>query len=268
VRCAEVSLLDEPLAGTAPVAAALLLVEHSGPWGEHALAEAGLDPLEERCKARGVKLLLVRRADRTPPGGRVLAVGCAATPFAVEVGAGETESAVEALGRGERPAGADAGRLWLVCTNGKRDACCALEGLPVARELARLRPQEAWECSHLGGHRFAANVLLLPEGICFGRVSAEDVAGVVAGAERDELPLELVRGRMALAPAAQAAELAARSAGAIRTLAALPVALDGTAASVAGVHVDLVEEPLPPRPVSCGAAPEPVSVWRARVREA
>ena len=52
--------------------------------------------------------------------------------------------------------------MWLVCTNGKRDACCARDGLPVARALAALRPDEAWECSHLGGHRFAANVALAP----------------------------------------------------------------------------------------------------------
>ena len=70
--------------------------------------------------------------------------------------------------------------MWLVCTNGKRDACCARDGVPVARALAALRPDEAWECSHLGGHRFAANVALLPEGLCFGRVARRGRPRLVA----------------------------------------------------------------------------------------
>src|SRR4051812_4690467 len=85
MRCAEYSLLDEPLAGTAPVASGFALVEHPGPWGEKALAEAGLGELEAECKTLGLKALLVRRADRTPPRGRAFAVWCGEEPFAVEL---------------------------------------------------------------------------------------------------------------------------------------------------------------------------------------
>jgi hypothetical protein len=266
MRCAEYSLVDEPLAGTAPIALGFALVEHPGPWGEKALAEAGLGELEAQCKALGLKALLVRRADRAPTRGRAFAVWCGAEPFAVELAPAALAGTLEQLAAGIRPGGAiPSQRMWLVCTNGKRDACCARDGVPVARALAALRPDEAWECSHLGGHRFAANVALLPEGLCFGRVSEAEAPQLVAAVEDGRVPHALLRGRMSVEPPVQAAEIAARAAGALTGLSPAPISHDGTTATVAGVRVELQEEPLAPRPVSCGADPEPVSAWHARV---
>jgi hypothetical protein len=266
MRCAELSLRDEPLAGTAPVARGFVLVEHPGPWGEKALAEAGLGALEAACKPLGLKALLVRRANRAPSHGRAFAVWCGESPFVVEVAPTALTGALDDLAAGIPPADAEpTTRMWLVCTNGKRDACCARDGLPVARALAALRPDEAWECSHIGGHRFAANVALLPEGLCFGRVSEADVPDLVAAVEADVVPHALLRGRMSVDPPAQAAEIAARADGALTGLSAAPVVLDGSSATVAGLRIDLTEEQLPPRPVSCGAEAEPVSAWHARV---
>jgi hypothetical protein len=265
MRCAERSLQDEPLGGTAPEARGFLLVEHDGPWAAKAPAAAGLAETEARAKPLGVKVLLVRRADRTPAAGRAFAVSCAGEPWTAAVDPAALDGALAALAAGERPVSADAGRLWLVCTNGKRDACCARDGLPVARALAELRPDETWECTHLGGHRFAANVALLPDGLCFGRVAAVSVPALVDAVERGAPPLELLRGRMALSPPAQAAELAARAAGAVTGLAQPPLELDGATATVAGIRFELTAQELPPRPVSCDAEPEPVEVWHARV---
>jgi hypothetical protein len=266
MRCAEYSLVDEPLAGTAPIALGFALVEHPGPWGEKALAEAGLGELEAECKALGLKALLVRRADRSTARGRAFAVWCGEEPFAVEVAPAALETSLEQLAAGIRPAGtAPAPRMWLICTNGKRDACCARDGVPVARALAALRPDQAWECSHLGGHRFAANVALLPEGLCFGRVSEANAPELVAAIEDGRVPHALLRGRMSVEPPLQAAEIAARAAGALTGLSAAPTSHDGSTATVAGLRVELHEEPLTPRPVSCGAEPEPVSAWHAQV---
>src|SRR4051794_17864231 len=179
MRCAEISLVDEPLAGTAPEARGFVLVEHPGPWGAKALADAGLAAVEARAKELGLKALLVRRADRAPAKGRTFVALCGANSFVSEVA--DAAAALEAAARGEQPADArPLDRLWLVCTNGKRDACCARDGVPVARALARLRPEETWECSHLGGHRFAANVVPPPDGLAFGRVREHDAAGLVA----------------------------------------------------------------------------------------
>jgi hypothetical protein len=265
MRCAEISLVDEPLAGTAPEALGVVLVEHPGPWGEKALREAGLGELEASCKALGLKALLVRRADRTPVSGRAYLAWCGPEPFLVEVAPEAVSGSLDALARGEAPRASRAGeRLWLVCTNGKRDTCCARDGVPVARALAAQRPEDTWECTHLGGHRFAANVVLLPDGLCFGRVDEASAGELLARIERDELPVELLRGRMALPPAAQTAEIAARESSGVDTLAPLDVQLEPGGARVGDIWVELVEEPLAPRPVSCGAEPEPVTVWRAR----
>jgi hypothetical protein len=264
MRCAEISLVDEPLAGTAPEARGFVLVEHPGPWGAKAVAEAGLAAFEQRAKELGLKALLVRRADRSPAAGRVFVAWCGVEPFLAEVT--DAASALETAARGELPAGARRlDRLWLVCTNGKRDACCARDGAPVARALARLRPDETWECSHLGGHRFAANVVLLPDGLSFGRVREDDVDELVAEVAAGAPPLALLRGRMTLSPPAQAAELAALAATGRPAAAPLDVRLDGATAHVGSLRIELREQPLPPRPVSCDAEPEPVSAWHARV---
>jgi hypothetical protein len=70
---------------------------------------------------------------------------------------------------------------------------------------------------------------------------------------------------MSVEPPVQAAEIAVRAAGALTGLSTAPTSHDGSTATVAGVRVELQEELLTPRPVSCGAEPEPVSAWHARV---
>ena len=65
-------------------------------------------------------------------------------------------------------------RLILVCTNGRHDQCCANRGRPLVRALRETRwADQLWECSHIGGDRFAANVVVLPDSIYFGRVEPE-----------------------------------------------------------------------------------------------
>jgi hypothetical protein len=265
VRCADLSLQDEPLAGTAPEALGFVLVEHAGPWGAKALVEAGHGELEARCKELGLRALLVRRTAHAPSRDRVLAAWCGPDPFLVELPSGELWPALEPVARGALPSGGTrlAERAVLVCTNGRRDACCARDGLPVARELAALLPEATWECSHLGGHRFAANVLVLPEGLCFGRVRPGDAGALVARLAAADIPLELLRGRTALPPIAQAAEIAAGHASVDHP----EIHIAGNEVVVAGTRVRLTEEALAPRPVSCGAEPEPVSVWRVRELE-
>ena len=81
--------------------------------------------------------------------------------------------------------------------------CCAIEGRPVAAALHRLAPGRVWECSHVGGDRFAANVLVLPTGQLYGRVS--DAAGLALACEDGRVLPELLRGRIGLPPPVQAA---------------------------------------------------------------
>ena len=65
-----------------------------------------------------------------------------------------------------------------VCTHGRHDTCCAERGRPVAAGLAEAYPEETWEASHIGGDRFAANLLVLPFGLYFGRLDPASARGV------------------------------------------------------------------------------------------
>ncbi|TPV96401.1 MAG: hypothetical protein B7733_05360 [Myxococcales bacterium FL481] len=108
--------------------------------------------------------------------------------------------------------GQDDGRpRYLVCTHGKRDRCCARLGVPAYTELQRLAGERALQTSHLGGHRFAPAILVLPHGYLYGRVPPERCGEIFAAHERGEVgPLEWLRGRVDLRCADQLAEIVVR----------------------------------------------------------
>jgi hypothetical protein len=224
-RCsARSAALGEPLAGTASTVRSWLLLEHGGPWGRDAFVDGrhatdgfGAE-LATRCRSAGVRPLLIRRVDRTTQPDRH---AC----FAIRSGPGEpwierTTLAshddalsldLEALGRGE-PLGLERhdGALFLVCTHGRHDVCCAEYGRPVAASLANAFPDETWEVSHIGGDRFAPNVLVFPHGLYLGRVEPEDAATVGATYLAGRVPLRHLRGRSSVPMPAQFAERALR----------------------------------------------------------
>jgi hypothetical protein len=111
--------------------------------------------------------------------------------------------------------GSGYGREWmdddepyvLVCTNGRHDACCATFGRPLARALRRSRwAAWVWECSHIGGDRFAGNLLLLPDSLYFGRLDAAGAERVLEQFDAGRLDLDGFRGRSTLNLVEQAAE--------------------------------------------------------------
>ncbi len=150
-------------------------------------------------------------------------------------------------------------RQYLVCTNGARDPCCAIRGPAVAAALERVRPGQVYECSHLGGHRFAANVLVLPDGLCFGRLDSRTAVALVEELEAGRLPLDHLRGRTALGPEQQAAEILLRRELGLTGLGDLrPVGVSGSERQARFARADgrevvahLHAERLPPQRVSC-----------------
>jgi hypothetical protein len=92
---------------------------------------------------------------------------------------------------------------YLVCTQGRHDQCCAIDGRPVAAALALRWPQRTWECTHVGGDRFAANVIVLPHGLTYGHLDAQTAISVVTAYAQGAVVPELLRGRMGIAPAGQ-----------------------------------------------------------------
>ncbi len=286
--CSTVSReLDEPVAGTAATARTWLLLEQPGPWGAKALTSSHLDPalgraLETAARGTGVRVALIRRAGRhadcrvpadrqvyaahTVPGNVWLRAATITDPARL------LDLDFAALGRGE-PATFEAALdgvphegdpLALVCTNGKRDRCCALLGRPLAAELAASGVEGVWEVTHLGGHRFSPTVLVLPYGYAYGRAEAHAVKEVLHGAQEGRIVVEGCRGASAWERPGQAAELAVRHAVGEYTAQALSVVrTDGAAPrwEVTVAHADgrrwrvavAQGASLPPRPESCGS---------------
>jgi hypothetical protein len=130
---------------------------------------------------------------------------------------------------------------------------------------------ELWISSHQAGHRFAANVLVLPQGIQLGRVAPEEAPRIVGDARRGAVSLDHYRGRTAYAPRVQAADVAARTESGLVGLDEIDfVSDDGERVRLASrdgrafeVAVEAAQGPS--LPASCGAAPEPQPTFSARL---
>ncbi len=224
-RCAAASLeRSEWHTGTASTVRAFVAVEDAGPWGERALVDSRM-PDEVKRFLRGVesartKALLVRRPGRvarqTSAGVRVL-VAHTEEPWLETTVLDRVEDVLDL-----DLAGLDDGRspglervdapAYLVCTHGRHDACCAERGRPFATALAEVAPDETWEVSHIGGDRFAANALVLPHGLYYGRLQVQRAASFADAHARGLLDLEHLRGRSSFGFAVQAAEIHLRQA--------------------------------------------------------
>ncbi|MFI2240238.1 sucrase ferredoxin [Streptomyces chrestomyceticus] len=217
----------EPVAGTSATAQAWLLVEQTGPWGTDALAESHLDPrigraLEAAADDTGVRVALVRRPGRHAdchgtPARRVFVAHTAPSRSWIRTASVADPAALLHLDFARLGAG-EHGGLWdpydgeplvFVCTNGKRDRCCAVLGRPLASELAD-SGAEAWEVTHIGGHRFSPTLFVLPYGYAYGRASAPLAKEAVASARDGRILLDHCRGRSTWERPAQAADLAVR----------------------------------------------------------
>lgn len=203
---------DDALPGTAAPAAGFLLLEQPGGWGRQALTSSRLDPsvgaaVSVRAIAGGLRALLVRRPGRHAPLQRRRWAVVQSRPGREQAWWGDFGADSELL---DLPLDGSAGEastdpFFLVCTHGRHDTCCAVEGRPVAAALERLAPGRVWECSHVGGCRFAANVLAMPHGLYYGHVDREDASELVAAHHRGDVVPRLVRGRTTAPPVAQAA---------------------------------------------------------------
>ena len=207
------------MVGSAPQARGWLLLEHPGPWPVDAVAGSGIEPqilqlLRQAAAAAGARILLVRRPGRSPrdaprrwimtrPGGPTVAgrwredrdLRAAAAALA---GAPTT---------GNIPVPSDA--LILVCAHGMHDACCAIRGRPVAAALAEHYPDRVWECSHVGGDRFAPNVVLLPDGFYYGNLDPDTAVETVRQHLAGAVAARWLRGMATFVPPVQAAAAAA-----------------------------------------------------------
>jgi hypothetical protein len=283
--CADISLnAAEPLYGTAAEADHWLVLEHDAPWGPKGVQDSQL-PHEVLAHLKtlssqipSLRVQLARKPDRAPQGVRAFFATVredarALWQITAESLTALAELELSALARGERAPWAT--RLhqpyFLVCVHGKRDRCCAQRGMPLYSELARVAPERSFITTHLGGHRFAATMVVLPHGICYGRVPEGAGARIVEAHDGGSIfDLDYVRGRSSYESVAQAAEVSIRKELGELALDALTfvnseIVAGGTRVTFAHTSTGqthsrvLQRETLPPLAQSCGAQPKPGS---------
>jgi hypothetical protein len=237
------SALAESMIGTAENKKVYLVIEQPGTWGQDALIECSLPEgfgkeLKEQLNFPEVGVFLARRTDlaqqerRTTNRRRFWLAHT--SPGGVRMRSGSLDNIVDllrwdwpAIIRGELPAVGrrSADPVLFLCTNGKKDQCCAVHTRKIVDEL-RPNPEltgQVYEASHLGGHRFAPTGLLLPFGIMVGRMSTESSLELLNGAWNGNINPEFMRGRTAHPPFAQIAEIEVRKFASINQIEALDV---------------------------------------------
>jgi hypothetical protein len=265
----------ESLAGTAVESVdRWLLLEVTDPWAPKALqTEAFPEPVRARLakwlETPRSRLQLIRRPGRSGKRPLFMVVSSARD---------RQESSQLELDRYEDLLDVDLSLLpaespapiCLVCAHGRRDRCCGQHGSAVFRAV-QARGVETWQTSHLGGHRFAACALWLPDGLMYGRLRPEHAEGLLAARLAGELgELDSFRGRCGYDRPTQAAEILLRrrlgeqKASAIEWLGTTPASestWEVRFRSASGDEVVRVrlEETGVARPASCGGEPEPVT---------
>lgn len=221
LRCAGAARRrPDPLYASAPFAQQWLLLEHPGPWRRHILTDSVLAPevagaLDRWATRTAGRVLLIRRPGsdrRAGPGRRWYWADSRPGAEQLRWGTFDDEAEIVDVLRDVTAGHACRAPVYLVCTHGKRDVCCAVRGRPVAAALASEYPQRTWECSHVGGDRFAANLVLLPHGFYYGHVPPESAAELVRSHDKGLLALRWLRGRASLPAPVQAAQHFARTA--------------------------------------------------------
>ncbi|WP_156465441.1 sucrase ferredoxin [Knoellia sp. Soil729] len=288
VRCSNAfRQRGEPMLGSAPVARRWLLLEHPGPWArEHLDTPPFAGPvaraIEEACTEFQGRSLLMRRTGRRD-------VGQAPAWYAVDTLHGTSVTgtwrtsddllaAAAALGAPLAHSETFAAPMLLVCTQGTRDACCALRGRPVTAALAKVWPDEVWECTHLSGHRFAGTFISMPDGTCYGTVDLPNAVDVVRAHRAGRVDASHLRGVARFSPAVQAATGSVLAAhGAAPITAVRPGAVDVISETVTQVEVigdeplpyatwvEVRAEALPPAPLSCGKGPGEHTAYRTTI---
>lgn len=276
-RCSTASLeRGEALTATASTVPAFLLLEDPGPWGPAVLncyrvPEPVRDLAAHWERQLGVRPLLIRRPGRSAPGPRRVFVANAAHGWCQttvvdtldDVASLDLSAVRSPDGVGLTP---HLDPLLLVCTHGRHDACCAERGRPLASALAARWPEFVWESSHLGGDRFAANLVTLPDGHYYGRLDPEGGPGVVENHLAGHLSLEHHRGHSTAPWPAQAAEAEVRRRLGETRISAVHTHLVG--GGVVEVTVDGVTHTVrvdvtrtAPERLTCTSTPSPAPVY-------
>ena len=216
----------EPMLGTADVVDVWLLLEYRPVWTARAVVDNDLSERVRRWLVEGMAALQEAGLKVRPQMIRQPEIDRSDTRLLLhhegvlrEFGSGEAgygdlvRTPIENLVKNSSPGTVVDAPQYFVCTNGQRDLCCARFGLPAYAKLRELVGERAWQTTHLGGHRFAPNVLVLPQGVLYGRVNPGTMEKFVGQTDAGEVPVANLRGRSRYPKPVQAAEGFAGSSG-------------------------------------------------------
>lgn len=262
-------------AGSASTIRSWLLLEHPGAWSETArddafaaaLTPARYDLLQHLWESAWLRPLVVRRPGRQgrrPVSEPALLIGSTAggrrwlerLPARALACLDLEAVAAGVPGHGEPVDGP----LFAVCTHGAVDRCCAVNGRPLVAALAAAHPECTWEVSHVGGCRFSANLLVLPDGALHGGASPSDGLRIADAALAGQVDLAGLRGRTGLSTFAATAEVALRRHLDLTGLAEVEVLAEHP-------HTDAVDGEDAPEPAGADVVLQAGdSAWRVVVR--
>ena len=195
-----------------------ILVEFPHTWGRRPLTDAGLPAPVQAALTRVLeeiprtRIVFIRRRFEERVGCRVYIARSAPVPWTIAIDLPSVDDVAGlpfralAHGRSARDGEPVSLPVVLVCTHGQRDSCCGRRGFPLYDALRNEPELDVWQCSHIGGDRFAANAVVLPWGLYYGPVEPRDAAALAESVRRDEILLGSFRGRSSLPHWAQAAE--------------------------------------------------------------
>jgi hypothetical protein len=197
---------EEAIYGTVAHIRSWLLLEYSHRWRRNAVEDSGQISTEVRHHIRQLpvdRTLLIRQEHHhVGPMQCIFVRSCEDPPSASRHIITDYNELRRLQSRGEPLKEL----IFAVCTHGRHDKCCAKFGLPVWSAFRKLGGQRAWQCSHVGGDRFAANVVVFPYGIYYGRVLPEDVPEILHRSDAGEVWLPGYRGRSCFPRIVQIAE--------------------------------------------------------------
>jgi hypothetical protein len=221
---------DEQLFGTAPRAKIWFILEYRASFGAEALSQSTIskrvqDHLESVPQSR-VQLINKPEIERVGDLAFFVALPDQRNPVMYAFTLASYDALLmldlQAIVAGDPKYAANrvSDPLLLVCVNGKRDISCAKYGLPVyniAKEaLTSWDDEQIWQTTHLGGHRFAGTAIVLPHGISYGRLSANNVRYVLDEYRAGRIALEVYRGATFYGEVEQVAEFYLRAESGLR----------------------------------------------------
>src|SRR3989337_3649311 len=232
--CSELSMnAKEVMFGTVPRVDVWFLLEYKEAWAEKAFLSSNIPENVKKHLSNGLKsipnsrLQLIKRHDRASDLIKFyLGVSDEIEPRLFEFNLSIYEDLLEL----DIPKTLDGSSflrkdpLILVCAHGTHDTCCGKFGVPVYMDALKYESGfMTWKCTHLVGHRFAANLLCLPHGIYYGRVREENVIKLINDYQNQLVDLENYRGRSCYNNETQAAEYFLRMQTGIKEISAFRI---------------------------------------------